>query len=356
MSWWKRLFGTSRAEVTPANDEAGPSLARSATRGQFPLTVEIIPGELTARIYRHEISATRGPIPCWSYVSDGLRAHQQSEVVFTLLRERDEDDAAFPEELAQLFGTLFQLAAQGRRVTVGSCTELRARRFFGHHLLYADAQPLAGVTLPPECLTAVLIDDDELRAVLAFGCTRVLARMGKAASHYPFPTWSERGRRGLSLASTFEQSLLSRIGIRLGGEIIVSLHDNRVTVGIRRSQHASLRGAPLPDEPIAILALRDPAANACLVWEPDQGEPTAISPPGSDGSRVSGAFAVLLGEQPHDGGKLFEDGFVIELTDASWAGLRRALHDGTDLLIPATAGGMHVALTWLDAIDPTVAG
>jgi hypothetical protein len=347
MSWWKKLFGTTRAEgttPTPANDEARP------TTRQFPVTVEVIPGKVTARVYLHEITAPRGAIRCWSYVSDGLRAAQQSEVVFTLRRERDEDDAAFPEGPAMLFGTLYQLAAQGHRATVGSCTELGARRFFGHHLLYADAQPLAGVTLPPGCLAAVLIDDDELRAVRTFGCTRVLGRMGKAASYYPFPPWSERGRRGLSLTSTFEQSLLSRLGVRVSGQIVASLHDGRVTVGIRRSLHASLQGMELPDTPTGLLALRDPAADACLVWEPGQDEPAAISPPGSDGSRMAGAFAVVLGEQPHDGGKLFEDGFVIELTDASWASFRRAFHGGTDLVITATAGGMHFALTWRDEI------
>jgi hypothetical protein len=351
MSWWKKLFGGTSTEVrtaAPANDVAQTARAVSTTPRQFPVTVEIIPGELTARVYCHTISATHGPVPCWSYVSDGLRAHRQPEVVFTLRRERGEDDEAFPEDPAQLFGTFYRLAAQGHRVTVGSCTELGARRFFGHHILYADAQPLTDVSMPPACLTALLIDDDELRAVRTFGCTRVLARMGNAANHYPFPTWSERGRRGLSFTSTFEQSILARVGVRLSGPIVASLHDNRVTVGIQRSLLAGLQGKQLPDTPIGLLALRDPAANACLVWEPDQREPTAISPPGSDGSRVAGAFAVVLGEQPHDGGKLFEDGFVIELTDASWAAFHRALHGGTDLVIPATAGGMHFALTWLD--------
>jgi hypothetical protein len=116
-----------------------------------------------------------------------------------------------------------------------------------------------------------LIDDDELRAVRIFGCTRVLGRMGEAARHDPFPTWSERGRRGLSLASAFEQSLLSRLGMRVSGPIVASRHDNRVTIGIQRSLHASLKGVELPDVPTGFLALRDPAANACLVWEPRPG-------------------------------------------------------------------------------------
>jgi hypothetical protein len=353
MSWWKKLIGRTRTEVitaTLADDAAQPKPATSMTARQFPITIEILPGELRARVYLHEVSATREPIPCWSYVSDGLRAHQHREVVFTLRRERGEADTAFPEDPLELFGMLYRLAAQDHRVTVGGFSELGGRRFFGHHLLYADAQPLPGVTLPLACLTALLINDDELRGVREFGSTRVLARMAYAAKHYPFPTWSERGRRGLSIASTFDKSLLSKIAIRIGGRIVVSLHDNRVTVGIQRELHAKLQGAQLPDAPTGFLALRDPLANACLVWEAGQREPTAISPPGSDGSRVAGAYAVVLGEQADDGGKLFEDGFTIELTDVSWAKFRRALLDGIDLVIPATAGGMDFALIWRDDI------
>ena len=126
MSWWKKLFGGKVAEVTEAMAADEVVRANTAaphatsTTGQFPVTVEIIPGELSARVYLHEISATGGRIPCWSYVSDGLGAHQHREVVFTLRRESGEADAAFPEDPVRLFGTLYRLAAQGKRVTVGA--------------------------------------------------------------------------------------------------------------------------------------------------------------------------------------------------------------------------------------------
>jgi hypothetical protein len=372
MSWWKKVFGSKAAASTKdagpgeavvpgegegeGDDAAAPAATEAAPAGarQFPVTVEIVPGELSARVYLHEISSTKGRIPCWSYVSDGLRAHQHKEVVFTLRRKRDEADEAFPEDPLQLFATLYRVAAQGQRVTEGGVTELGARRFFDHHLLYADAQPLDGVTLPPGCLAALLIDDDELRAVRQFGSARVLGRMGQAVTHYPFQTWSERGRRGLALASTFEHSVLAKIGIRIGGPIVASLHGDCITVGVLRSLHASWRDAlaKLPGAPIAFLTLRDPAANACLVWVPGQREPAAISPVGSDGSRVSGCCVVVVGEQPQSGGKLLEDGFAMELTGASWAALRRSLVEGTDLAIPATNGGKDFALTWRDTIYP----
>ncbi len=350
MSWWRKLFGGDRTEESPAAPEPRPSPPRAKAAQQFPLTVEIIPDELVGRVFLHEIEAAGERIPCWSYVSDGLRAHEQKEVVVTLRRERGEAAGDYPEDPLHFFATLYRLAAQGGCVDVGGQSELGTRRFFGHHLLYADAQPLPGVALPLPCLTVVLINDEELRGVRAFGSTRVLSRMGHAASHYPFPTWVERKRRGVPLGGAFEKSVLTKLGLRISGKIVVSLHDNRITLGIQRELHDRLRDAQLPDAPLALIALRDPDANACLVWEPGQDEPTAISPPGSDGSRVSGAYAVVLGEQPHDGGKLFEDGFIIELTDLSWAKFRRALLGGTDLVLPATADDMDFALTWRDDI------
>lgn len=353
MSWWKKLFGGSRTEVSdgePAAPEPPPSPARTTAARQFPLTVELIPGALIGRVFLHEIEAGSERIPCWSYVSEGLCEHGQKEVVITLRRERGEAAEDFPKDPLHLFGTLFQLATQGRCVDVGGHSELGTRRFLGHHLLYADAQPLADVELPLPCLTVLLINDEELRGVRAFGSTRVLSRMGHAARHYPFPPWVERRRRGVSLARTLEQSILTKLSLRISGKIVVSLHDNRVTLGIQRELHDKLRDAELPDAPLAFLALRDPDANACLVWEPGQGEPAAITPPGGDGSRVAGAFAVVLGEQPHDGGMIVEDGFVLELTELSWAKFQRALLGGTELAIPATAGGMDFALTWRDDI------
>src|ERR1043166_3087146 len=171
------------------------------------MRVEIIPGKLTVRVETHEIPSRHGAMACWSYVTDGLAAFDQTEIVFTLRRDPG-DPPAGPEEPMQLFATIAELAASGQRVTAGGVTEFGERRFFDHHVLYVAAQPLPGVALPSPCLAGLLITDDELRAVRTFGPSRVLARLGQATSHYPFPAWSDRRRRGLTLERTFEASLL----------------------------------------------------------------------------------------------------------------------------------------------------
>ncbi len=116
-------------------------------------------------------------------------------MVITLRREVDEPEGAFPDDPRQLFMALHQIAGQGKRVGPGGVSELGGKRFFGHHLVYARAQPLGDVVLPPGCLAALPVNDEELRAVREFGATRVLARMGEAVRYFPFPPWGSEVAR-----------------------------------------------------------------------------------------------------------------------------------------------------------------
>src|SRR6185369_17916157 len=117
MSWWNKLRGQATADP---GSEPTP-----------PVDVEIISGKLSARVYLHELDSRQGAIPCWSYVTDGLTGQQQAELVFTLRRDPGEPSDGFPPDPLQLFATVYQLAAQGKRVTAGSFTQFGDRNFFG---------------------------------------------------------------------------------------------------------------------------------------------------------------------------------------------------------------------------------
>lgn len=338
MSWWNK---------------PGRSTADRASEQTSPVSVEIMSGKLAVRVVPHEIATPQGPISCWSYVTEGLAAHQQAEMVFTLRREPNEPSERFPEDPLHLFATIHQLAEQGRRVSSGSATELGEAGFFGHHLLYVRAQPLIGVTLPSPCLALVLVTADELRAVRTFGMMRVLARMGQASSYYPFPPWADRRRPGLSLERTFEASLLSKLPRASAQDVYVGVNDKRITVRALRPAQPSWqdRLAQVPDGvPLALLTGIDPAASGCLVWVPGQKAPEAIVPPGSDRSRLCGGFIVMLAGQPANGGRFLEDGFAMELTHDAWQAVRRALIEGQEVSIPATGDGMSLALTYRDDV------
>ncbi len=96
--------------------------------------------------------------------------------------------------------------------------------------------------------------------------------------------------------------------------------------------------------PVALLTDLDPGADGCLVWEPGQTEPAAITPPGSRGSRLGRCFVLFVPEQTVDGGGLLEDGFAMSLTAPSWEAVRSALIDGQAISIPATNGGLALSV------------
>jgi len=313
----------------------------------WPAELEVVAGKVSVRVYLHDIDSSNGPISCWSYVSHGLAAMDQSEIVFTLRRDPDEPSDAYPHDPLHLLATIYRLADDGQRVGPGDVTEFGDRSFLGHHLLYVEAQPLDQVPLPPSCLAALLVTADELRAVREFGATRVLARMGHASHHYPFPPWVDRRRPGLRFERVFEDSVLSKIPCAVQPDVCAVVEDNRIVVSALRGSQPPWRDrlADLPDEsPFALLTALDPAANGCLVWVPGQSGPEAITPPGSDGSRLCGCFVAFLPEQPESGGRLFEDGFVMELTADSWKDVRSALTAGREVSV--AGGGMSFALTW----------
>lgn len=318
-----------------------------------PVSVDILSGRLSARVHAHDIATQQARIPCWSYVTDGLAAQDQAEIVFTLRREPGEAAERFPDDPFRLFATIHELAERGLRVTAGSQTEFGDARLFDHHVLYVPAQPLSGVPLPASCLTALLVTADELRAVRTFGPTRVLARMGQAAIHYPFPPWADRRRRGMAMDRTFEASALAKLPRASAQDVRATLHGDRIVVSALRTAHPVWpdRLAQLPDRvPLALLTALDPTANGCLVWVPGQKEPEAIIPTGSDASRVCGCFFAVFADQPASTGKILEDGFAMQLTGEAWQALRRALIEGEELTIPAT-DGMSCTLTWHDAAD-----
>jgi hypothetical protein len=319
----------------------------------WPVRVEIIPDKLSARVFRHDIDTQGGPLRCWSYVTQGLTALQQTEIVFTLRCDPDEPIDNIPDDPLRLFAAIYPLTEAGQRVTSGSFTEFGARGFFDHHLLYVRAQSLAGVTLPASCLAALFVTADELRAVREFGSTRVLARMGQAAGHYPFPPWSDRHRRGLAFERTLGESWLAKSPRASAHDVHVGLNEQQIVVSALRSEQASWqdRLAQIPETAaLALLTALDPTANGCLTWVPGQKGPEAIVPPGSDGSRVCGCFALFVPEQSENGGLILEDGFGVKLTSDAWRQFRGALVAGKELVIPATGDDLSLALTWRDEI------
>jgi len=347
--WWQSLIGRRR---TAHIDQA-----------EFPLQLELLPGQLTARVHLHDIPSLDGPVPCWSYVSRGLSAHGQKDLILSLRRTAGEAVDGFPRDPLRYFMDVYRLAEQGRVVDAGAITEFTAPTFLGRKgVLYVQPEASQNVERLQNALGVILLTEEELGAVKAFGPTRVIARLGDAARYYPCPPWSDRARGGLPFASTLEQSILSRVarywmrGVRVrrvGNRIVL-----RVLPRVREQLDACLAPIP-PNMGVALLTELDPGADGCLVWEPGQAGLRAITPQRSNGSRLSGCFMLFVPQQPADGGKVVEDGLAMLLTDASWGAVLRAVGAGESLTIPAAEDGLDFSLEWVETgyqspVDDTV--
>jgi hypothetical protein len=360
MGFFSNLF-RGRSTKRPAEPAPAPA-PEDKDEGQdevtLPARMEFEPG-FTVQIDSHP--DTPAGVALWSFVSDGLRAHGQREIVITILRRRDEPEHAFPRQVLGLLRTIHRFAREGQIVVPGALTEFGPEGFLEPRLralVYADAQPLEGVELPDDALTAILIDEDELAVVKRCGAYRVLGRLGKQHTRFPFPPWSDRDRETVARGRREAESALHKIGVVVNlADVSLVMDEQRIRMQILRSAgkgvaamlDEALGNAP-PDT--AFVMFSQPASNAHgrLVWFPGQTHAFAITGPEPSPRTISGNFLVVtvfdgeLAEQAIG----VEDGFFLVLRTATWAALKRAIASGDAFALPAKPGDLAFELTWIE--------
>ncbi|HEU4403784.1 MAG TPA: hypothetical protein VFS43_00595 [Polyangiaceae bacterium] len=309
---------------------------------------------VTARLYAHDIGLATGEgVPCWSYLTEGLEVYRQREVVLTLRRAPGEERP--PGDGIGLLEFVARAAKGGKAIDRGGLSEFGPRGFLGNAslrgLVYAPAAPLAGLPVKPGSLTAISLFGSELDVARRYGPLRVLSRLGKATSFFPFPPWAERSRQPVAGAL---ESVLDRVGGMVLPDASVTVEGDVATLRLRPPCAAPLaQGVPtMPeDRPIALFPGLGAEAPACLVWSPGQSEPEAISLPGGDGTRFGACFVAFVAEQPADETRLFEDGVIVMLTDRSWYELRAALAAGRPYRLERGAGRLAFVVEWPQGDD-----
>jgi len=289
---------------------------------------------------------------CWSYVTDGLRARGQKELVLTVSRDRHEVTPS--ERPLQLFANLRERAARGTLTEIGDFTEISIMENF-KGAIFATSQPLPGIPAPQDALAAILVTQDELEVAKRCGVSRIIARLGDAYRYFPFPPWSDPSRKAVVRPEFWQRSILSKlVTLRIPGTTVRKEADE---VLVRLPSEA----AKVVDEtwsklaaetPIAFLTDPDPDADGMLVWQPGQREPRAITPPGSNGKRIGGCFIgfLQLGFLPEAEQKNvsepYEDGFMIKLTGPSWREVAEGLRSGKPVSITGPSGSRVFGITW----------
>jgi hypothetical protein len=344
--------------------------------------VEVVPGKLFVTVYAHALETRDGTIRCWSYVSEGMERYGQREIVFTLLRHREDSEKDFPTDFYGMFKTIYDFAEEGRLVPVGGFTVFSpGTRFLGREgrwgLMYLPAEMFKGVAIPPNALAAVLIKEDETDLIQKGLFYRISTSLGAAYRYYPFPAWSDPDRKPVITAAQAEKSTLSRIplwrvrsvSVRVAAESMGPSLEPGAVPGDRRQTFGGvitvrINRDALPkiqshltnlSEGRPICLLTDPYAldSSRLCWFADSGKTIGIFP-GTETSRwATGGFIILChGEGIVDWGGILEDGFSMTLSPSSAKRLVNSLAAGLPVAIPAAGEGLSLAVEYSPALDP----
>ncbi|MEM7372153.1 MAG: hypothetical protein AAF587_26280 [Bacteroidota bacterium] len=290
----------------------------------FPQTIELIPGELSVEVFLHEVQimGTNKQIPTVAYLSKGLAAIGQKEVFFVLKNEEQRYEELPPEPI-HFVNTIYAYAQKGQIVDRGDITQFGARDVLGWKgVIYVSPPAHLSHLFPDPCLSVILLSASEVQVIQEVGAMRILSMLGKQFAYYPFPYWSDLQRKELPIQQMMQQSVLGHMKCLSIGSAHLSLSRNRIRwTAPKGNVPAFLTMDKLStNEAVALFPSLDPQANACLTYSFDAPEngPQAISPPGGDGSVLSGCSLMLVAGQDHYSSKIVEDGFCLMLTDGEW--------------------------------------
>jgi hypothetical protein len=313
--------------------------------------VELIADALTGRVLVHELEvesagvpcpgAVDGKILCCSYVSQGLSAVGQREVVLTLRHARDaQGPHYFP---FRLFADLYRLARDGGRFDLGEISIIAAEKPFGrerHGILYLPAHHIDGLALPNNALYGLLLMPDEVEAALAFGHARVTAWIGWSLRQYPWPRWSDADRASAIPAGASQSILCRTPRARIPGLHTLDCDDTLTllcTPASRAGLRQMLTRSPRP-EVLGFLTSPHAGADAQRVWNPSAQTATVIGGPHHPVHRITGNFLAVTGIADTSQIRWFEDGHGLLLTPAAFNEFCDALEHGRPLTLPLQDG------------------
>ncbi|MBN2146633.1 MAG: hypothetical protein JW726_04555 [Anaerolineales bacterium] len=315
-----------------------------------PTTLEVIPNALLVHRYQHEIPGSPN-LPCWTYITQGLEAFGQKELILTARRDaaslKSGTDYDF---LLRPIRAVFDLFKAGKLVDEGDHTAMMLtdqQRKLGipFNFLYLRPIPLAGISLPKQALTVRLMRPEELEVYKTFGFMRLISSWASHEHYFPYPPWSDIPAPDIVSLKRFQQSILNKVGrIFLHRSTVCLEQDNliwRIPPSVPALLVNSLASIP-PERGLAFLSGYPDGADSCLAWNPEQKQLIINLPAGSLRQRLAGCFILFVPEQQSTAIQVFEDGFAVMLPTADWLQIRRALLEGQPFRLPSAKWSLEI--------------
>lgn len=312
--------------------------------------VNLLPGKLNVSIQTHEVSWQEKQLPCLSYVTDGLAAVGQKELVLTLENQGGLEQP-YPAIPLEFFKMVYKAASEGSFVEEGGRTVFR-QPFLGKMAIIYMKRPdeISGLYTPEEYLNMILLTEKEMDAVNRYGYQRILSMLGNVYRHYPCPFWNDLSRKELSLTSLYKKSFLNQAYGFILSESTVTQVDNEVILKITKGA-VGVDKVPAANAPIAILPSLDLSAEGCFTWDSTQ---LSIISPYTDVAqlkRIGGCFLLLIANQDTPLVKVIEDGFALLMTNQQWQQFWKAVFAEQTFDLKMPGNELSFSLEWVAQVN-----
>ena len=325
--------------------------------GNYPIKLELVPKRLIVSIYQQDLPGKGSQIPCWIFVSHGLAALKQRELVLVLRIKDSNQPVRLPKTPLPLFIFLFKAILQKKRYTLGDVIRFGEKGLMGFGGLgftFGNIN-VRNVQLPTQYLNCVLLTREEVVAAQAFGLTRVLARMGFETNRFPFNPWNDVDRQSLPMQGVIKNSQFRGINTQnlkhssvnlVGGEKVVltvaAAMQNTVINFMKEQGNTTQFG---------FTTQLLPYHEGALVWLPEKDSIEMNVNPDLDGNVIAGSY-VMLTHSEQSGAAMVEDGFQVQLDDEAWLAFRNAIAKKQNVSITPSSGDMEFSLVWNTMTNP----
>ena len=319
----------------------------------FPINANL-DESLKVEIHLHQLYLGDRERYCWTYLTRGMKTHQQREMCLSLLVGDEDNIEDFPKTPIKMFQLLAERTRSGRVVVSGDSTRLGQKGIFGFpSLFYVPSIGYEDLPSVDEYLSLILVHQEEYDYARQFGLARFLSRLGKHCSSFPYPTWNTPARPSLFPSTAREPSILSNAShvladyshaYQIGSVLKLQLHQKdtdqikKTLTGLQQNQVAVINTGVSPH------------CDASLYWQEGQEFPGAYAASEATTGMLGGSF-VSLGIGLRAGFSIKEDGFSVVFSGSDWGSFCQAISNEESYEAELPDGRRFV----LDYVDATAA-
>jgi len=325
--------------------------------GDYPIKLELVPKRLIVSIYQQDLPGKGSHIPCWIFVSHGLAALKQRELVLVLRINNSDQAEKFPKTPLPLFMFLFKAILQKKRFSLGDVIRFGEKGlmgFGGMGFTFGNINA-RHIQLPPHYLNCVLLTGEEVVAAQALGLTRVLTRMGFEMNRFPFNPWNDDQRKSMPMQGVIQNSQIRSIkNLQLKHSSVNLVAGEKVVLIVAAAMHGTIINFIKEqgnNAQLSFITQLLPYHEGALVWLPEKDNIEMNVHPDLEGNVIAGSYVSLShGEQ--SGAVMVEDGFQVQLDDEAWLALRNAIAKKQNVSITPSSGDMEFSLIWNTMTNP----